>query len=72
MIPAPAPWLPDAACATHPTPEAWTPRDARDPLIATATAVCATCPALERCRAWADQHQPTAGVWAGRFHGGWA
>jgi len=31
--------------------------------------VCDSCPVVEDCRAWAEEHKPADGVWAGDYRG---
>ena len=57
------PWMADAACTDHPTPEIFFPEPGAGKDVA-AKAVCATCPVLEECGAYAMVHAPD-GVWGG-------
>lgn len=60
-------WHDDAACADVPTSAFYPDRDGeQDPArtIAAAKVVCADCPALAPCLAWALAHDE-CGVWGG-------
>ncbi|WP_328856360.1 WhiB family transcriptional regulator [Williamsia herbipolensis] len=68
------PALPGAACAGR--PDLFDPADTRETAESVASryraaaAVCASCPALTQCRAWADslnRHRRPAGVVGGRI-----
>jgi WhiB family redox-sensing transcriptional regulator len=57
-------WHDQAACRTAPPDITWFPENGQDQTRA--KAVCAACPALEACRAWAEQQGAyLAGIWGG-------
>lgn len=61
-------WQEHAACRDH-DPELFWPNGRRDTRVATALAICATCPVAEQCAAYATEHRIRDGVWGGRDRG---
>ncbi|WP_239481412.1 WhiB family transcriptional regulator [Streptomyces sp. CS014] len=63
-----ADWRDAALCRSHPDPEMWFPKGTDAVSMANeqeAKAVCAGCPALAACRAWAIETRENSGVWGG-------
>lgn len=64
--------LDEAACAAPGAPDPF-PNGliglARVAHIVAAAEVCASCPGLQACLAYAERTQPTDGVWGGRWWG---
>lgn len=50
-----------APCAVHPDPDMWTrPVGIHDPDAVAAARICRTCPVIEACHQWAQEHRPRA------------
>ena len=47
----------------HVDPEAWVADELPTPRAA--QAMCASCPIIAQCRAYAEKHNPACGVWGG-------
>lgn len=58
-------WRNNAACANTPTSTFFPEHDDRKAVAAAAT-ICAQCPAILPCAAYASEHHPH-GIWAGRL-----
>ena len=63
-------WRHQAACRNH-DPDLWFSTIPLDQT--TATAICRTCPVIDHCRQFADEHNringyPLQGIWAGIRH----
>lgn len=59
-------WMADASCTNVPgLPWIQNPRRVPDFLVEMMAEVCASCPVLNACEAFAEQAHITAGFWAG-------
>jgi hypothetical protein len=56
-------WRSDAACSWGYDPDLWFPRNEFEERFA--KSVCATCPVIRECEAYARRIRPLYGIWAG-------